>query len=258
MTICDNIYWAAIDMEHVGDDVTNSKAPKNKLEFQWSMEFDYLDRARKVAENSVAAAKYFAALTKAIMKDMCKLECDHTNRKICNIDNVADLLGKMIAHFGALGSQGRGSLHSHAVTWLGLTPELLQCLATNVEVLSAPKETAAGVLDSMASSKLPGGMHDGRGEDNASRLQRLNSELVPWTTEECTTLGSHSEQGLANEADFNEAVQRNVVNMTNCHIHSATCRKGKCGCRHCRLAQPQPICDESWVDTFHYLLVASS
>ena len=244
MTICDNIDWAAIDMEQVGDDVTNSKAPKKKPEFQWSIEFDYPDRARKVAENPVAAAKHFAALTEAIMKHLCKLECDHTNRKTCNIDNVAGALGKMIAHFGALESQGRGSLHFHAVMWSGLTPELLQCLATNVEVLSALKETAAGVLDSMASSKLPAGVHDGRGEDNASRLQRLNSELGPWTAEECTTLGSHSEHGLVNEADFNEAVQRNVVNLTNYHTHSATCRKGKYGCRHCRLAQPQPICDE--------------
>jgi hypothetical protein len=29
MTICDNIDWAAIDMEQVGDDVTNFKVPKN-------------------------------------------------------------------------------------------------------------------------------------------------------------------------------------------------------------------------------------
>ena len=92
-------------------------------------------------------------------------------------------------------------------------------------MLSALKETAAGVLDSMTSSKLPAGMHGGRGEDNASRLQRLNSELGPWTAEECTALGSHSEHGLVNEADFNEAAQRNVVNMTNYHIRSATCRK---------------------------------
>jgi len=244
MTICDKVDWAAIDMEQVSDDVTNPKAPKKKPEFQWSIEFDYPDRARKVAENPVAAAKHFAALTEAIMKHLCKLECDHTNRKTCNIGNVAGALGKMIAHFGALESQGRGSLHFHAVMWSGLTPELLQCLATNVEVLSALKETAAGVLDSMASSKLPDEMHDGRGEDNAARLQRLNSELGPWTAEECTTLGSHSEHGLVNEADFSEAVQRNVVNLTNYHTHSATCRKGKYGCRHCRLAQPQPICDE--------------
>ena len=244
MTICDKVDWAAIDMEQVSDDVTNPKAPKKKPEFQWSIEFDYPDRARKVAENPVAAAKHFAALTEAIMKHLCKLECDHTNRKTCNIGNVAGALGKMIAHFGALESQGRGSLHFHAVMWSGLTPELLQCLATNVEVLSALKETAAGVLDSMASSKLPAEMHDGRGEDNAARLQRLNSELGPWTAEECTTLGSHSEHGLVNEADFSEAVQRNVVNLTNYHTHSATCRKGKYGCRHCRLAQPQPICDE--------------
>ena len=68
------------------------------------MEFDYPDRARKVAENPVAAAKHFAALTDAIMKHLCKLECDHTNRKTCNIDNVAGVLGKMIVHFGALES----------------------------------------------------------------------------------------------------------------------------------------------------------
>ena len=244
MTVCNNVDWAAIDMEQAGDGVTNSKAPKKKPEFQWSMDFDYSDRARKVAENPVAAAKHFAALTEAIMKHLCKLECDHTNRKTCNIGNAAGALGKMIAHFGALESQGRGSLHFHAVMWSGLTPELLQRLATNVGVLSALKETAAGVLDAMASSKLPGEMHGGRCEDKASRLHRLNSELGPWTAEECITLGSHSEHGLVKEADFDEAVQRHVVNMTNFHTHSATCRKGKFGSRHCRLAQPQPICDE--------------
>ena len=177
MAICDNVDWAAVDMEQVGEGVSNLKAPKKKPEFQWSIEFEYPDRARKVAENPVAAAKHFAALTEAIMKHLCKLECGHTNRKTCNIGNVAGALGKMIAHFRALESQGRGSLHIHAVMWSGLTPELLQCLATNAEVLSALKETAAGVLDAMASSKLSAEMHDGRGEDHTARLQRLNSEL---------------------------------------------------------------------------------
>ena len=137
MTICDNVDWAAIDIEQVGDDVTNPKAPKKKPEFQLSIEFDYSDRAKKVVENPVAATKHFAALTEAIMKHLCKLKCDHTNRKTCNIDNVAGALGKMVAHFGDLESQGRGSLHFHAVMWSGLTPGLLQCLATNVAVLSA-------------------------------------------------------------------------------------------------------------------------
>ena len=34
------------------------------------------------------------------------------------------------------------------------------------------------------------------------------------------------------------------MNLTNYHTHSATCRKGKYGSKHCRLAQPHPICDE--------------
>ena len=109
-------------MEQVGDDVTNSKARQKKPEFQWPIEFDYSDRARKVAEKRVAAAKHIAALTEAMMKHLCKLGCDHTNRKTCNNDNVADALGKMVAHIGASESQWRGSLHFHAIMWSGLTP----------------------------------------------------------------------------------------------------------------------------------------
>ena len=44
-----NADWEAIDMEQVGDDVTNSKAAKKKPELRWSIEFDSPNRARKFA-----------------------------------------------------------------------------------------------------------------------------------------------------------------------------------------------------------------
>ena len=122
MTICDNVDWATVDMEQVGDVVSTPKAPKKKPKLQWSIEFEYSDRARKVAESLVAAAKHFVALTEAIMKHLCKMEYDHTNRKTYNIGNVVGALGQTIARFGSLESQGRGSPNFHAIMWSGLTP----------------------------------------------------------------------------------------------------------------------------------------
>ena len=205
----------------VGDNV-KSRAP-----FKWSTEFDYSKRARRVAENPVAAAKHFAALAHAMMEHLCKLPCHNKRKKTCLGGRGA--LGQMIAHFAALECQGRGSLHFHAVMWSGLTPELLQALATKDPDLSGLKAKAAEVLDSMATAKLDAERHERRDADLKERLDGLNGNEGPAT--------------FVLEGDGVEKfVQKHVANVTNFHTHSATCRKGKYGHKHCRLAKPSPIC----------------
>ena len=87
-----------------------------------------------------------------MMEHLCKLACQNKKRKTRLGECGA--LGHTIAHFAALECQGRGSLHFHAVMWSGLTPELLQALATDDPDLSGLKAKAAEVLDSMATAKL--------------------------------------------------------------------------------------------------------
>ena len=65
--------------------------------------------------------------------------------------------------------------------WSGLTPELLQALATKDPDLSGLKAKAAEVLDSMATAKLDAERHERRDADLKERLDGLNGNKGPAT-----------------------------------------------------------------------------
>ena len=238
LTLSNKIEWDKIGWDPGEPEPNLSGPPKQRPEFEWSIDIPYPKRVRKVVQNPVAAAKYFAALTEAMMAHLCKLGCEHTVRKTNNVDNALGALGHVLAFFGCLEAQGRGSLHFHQAMWSGLTPELLQAVATNLEALSGLRQTAANVLDSMASAKLEQARHDGRAEDKQARVERLNGATGPWCVRKFLRSCDPSIEG------FKDAVQTEVANITNYHTHSATCRKDKKGTyggTHCRMAKPHPI-----------------
>ena len=64
-----------------------------------------------------------------------------------------------------------------------------------------------------------------------TRFERLNGKKGPATFD-----------SEFDGVELGKIAQEHVANVTNFHTHSVTCRKGKYGHKHCRLAMPHPIC----------------
>lgn len=248
MTIANQCNWEDIP--------ASETAPKRRDLVEWSIVCDYPKRAQIVANDPVAAAQYFAAMTEAMMKHLCQLACSHVSRKTsAPKHNKAGVLGRTFAHFAALECQGRGSLHFHAVIWSGLTPQLLQALASNDPALDGLRRSAASVLDSMVRGTLDPARHGSREQDKADRNERLNGVGPPDLESEFPTQwagiledmsdnthDAHNSLPRITEDQLHGFVERHVANITNYHTHSATCHKGSHGKFSCRMANPQPIC----------------
>jgi hypothetical protein len=250
MTIANQCDWEAIESREGG--------PKQRELVEWSVVCDYPKRAQLVAGDPVAAAQYFAAMTEAMMQHLCQLACNHVTRKTSSgLHRQVGVLGKTFAHFAALECQGRGSLHFHALIWSGLTPELLQALASGDPALDELRRSATDVLDSMVRGTVDPERHGVRDQDKADRNNELNGEgpasleseypreweAILRDLTDSTHDAQHSDSRIS-ERQIEEFVERHVANIMNYHTHSATCHKGKYGKRSCRMANPQPICPE--------------
>jgi hypothetical protein len=250
MTIANQCDWEATESREGG--------PKQRELVEWSVVCDYPKRAQLVAGDPVAAAQYFTAMTEAMMKHLCQLACDHVTRKTSSgRHRQVGVLGKTFAHFAALECQGRGSLHFHALVWSGLTPELLQALASGDPALDHLRRSATDVLDSMVCGTVDPVRHGARDQDKADRNNELNGEgpasleseyPLEWAAilhdlTDPTHDARHSDSHIS-ERQIEEFVERHVANIMNYHTHSATCHKGKYGKWSCRMANPQPICPE--------------
>ena len=126
VTISDQCAWASQPV--------SSEPGQHKMRppVEWTVCASYPKRARRIAENPVAAAKYFSALAESMMEHLCQLSCVHLTKKTQpHTARRTGVLGKTMAHFAALECQGRGSLHFHTVVWSKLSPELMQALASD-------------------------------------------------------------------------------------------------------------------------------
>lgn len=68
-----------------------------------------LERRRMVAANPVAAARYFKVVMDAVWDLL--IRPDRAGEKV-------GIFGKVLTHYGTIESQGRGSLHTHALIWV--------------------------------------------------------------------------------------------------------------------------------------------
>ena len=90
---------------------------------------DKTKRAKNVASDPYAAAKFFHFMIKTILETLFKIKVTQFKVK-----SGKGLLGRISAYFGTVESQGRGTLHLHLLIWLENTPtsdELLHLLKTD-------------------------------------------------------------------------------------------------------------------------------
>ena len=74
-------------------------------------------RAKNISDDPYAAAKFFHFLIKTILKVLFGIEATSYQ-----IHSKKGIYGRVAAYFGAVESQGRGTLHLHIILWLKNTP----------------------------------------------------------------------------------------------------------------------------------------
>jgi hypothetical protein len=75
-------------------------------------------RAKNIAEDSYAAAKFFHFLIRTILETLVGVRT--TDFQVCN---KVGIFGRLSGYFGTVESQGRGTLHFHLLIWLENTPK---------------------------------------------------------------------------------------------------------------------------------------
>ena len=122
--------WITINPSDLNDPITQIFAGENiDMEaFLATAGPDKKRRARNVAQDPYAAAKFFHFMIKTILETLFQVKVTKFQVK-----SGKGLLGRVAAYFGTVESQGRGTLHLHLLIWLEYTPssdELLQLLKT--------------------------------------------------------------------------------------------------------------------------------
>ena len=74
---------------------------------------DKEQRARNVARDAYAAAKYFHFLIQIVLETLCGIKASP-----CSLEIQEGVFGRVAGYFGTVESQGRGSLHLHLFLYL--------------------------------------------------------------------------------------------------------------------------------------------
>ncbi|KAB5588280.1 Vacuolar membrane-associated protein IML1 [Ceratobasidium theobromae] len=112
-------------------------------------------RAKNVAKNPYAAAKFFHLFINLVLETLFGIQC--SSRRVTSESGV---LGKLQGYFGVVEAQGRGSLHLHMLLWLHDTPSsddilsLLQTEQFRQQVIKYIDTTMRAHLDGMTEDTI--------------------------------------------------------------------------------------------------------
>jgi len=161
---------------------------------------DKAQRARLVASNPVAVAKFFNTLITIWLKTIVGANTNPPHEK--------GIFGRTQAHYGTVETQGRGSLHLHLLFWIhgSLSPEEL---AEKLNTVEFPPHLLK-YLESIISEQFPGGnvVESSTGdEDHSCCSQRPPDPDDP-------------DVGSIVESDLTTLIQKCQI-----HKHTDTCYK---------------------------------
>ena len=178
-----------------------------------------------MVSNPVAMAEFFRILTEAVFTILIGSPPEELTKQTLPLgDRMPGLFGPPVASFGVVEEQARGTPHCHALVWGGLSPSLIQNVAT---VTSLMKKIAA-IVDQMVSGEL-----QPRTLANCLLNQFNDSRPISPALKKIHNPVSHP-------SEFKNDVQC-AAQVTNLHSHTFTCHKGKQGKVSCRLSRPAPV-----------------
>ena len=197
-------------------------------------------RAYMTSRNPVAAALFFDRIIQMTIKYLLGIDMSSNQKSTVPFQNRRKgVLSTIVAHFGVVECQGRGTLHTHMFIWGGLPPFLLQKCAEYHDLVEQLQE----VLDSMLTAEISKEGYDGRSE--RSQAEAAHGARFYPSLYECP---SPFDNPMWPEA-FQERYE-SVASAVQVHSHTFTCHKGKAGKIGCRMGYPQTIRNEAnWTNS---------
>ncbi len=200
-----------------------------------------IDRQKYLAINPLSAAKMFKTLVEHVFEKLFGMQLAHKTKssKYPPSRRPQGALGTIWDAFIIFETQGRGSLHFHAIIWAGIPCQTFSIIAECKEL----SDIAAKAIDAAVCASLEQDYHDEADRTGiARRRARMGGHVL--ASEPLRPVFKFPVMGCpANYDDF--VVHAHSV-AASCQLHwqhFRTCQNGKVGIRQCRMAQPQTLRD---------------
>jgi len=178
----------------------------------------------RLASGPVPAAEIFRQLVHAVFTDILGLPPVTGTRQTTLLANRRPgLLGTPLAAFGCVEEQARGSPHIHIVYWGGLSPELLQAIATTPLLVELVKCKLDHVFNGTARP--------------VAQLEAILRRRLGAPFQRPALYRPH--HPLHEPELFQQDVDRAAASV-QIHKHERTCHKPPAGRKECRLGRPAP------------------
>ncbi|KAH7926341.1 hypothetical protein BV22DRAFT_1009279 [Leucogyrophana mollusca] len=224
--------WVTINPSDTHDPVAQVFAGENidMDQFFASSGPDSNQRARNIARDPYAAAKYFFFIIHAVLRTLFQIEVKN-NR----VHSKMGILGVVSAYFGVIEAQGRGSLHNHMMIWLRHSPNMVD-LPTLLQ-----SEEFRGRMCNYIRHNIRAHL-DGLDEEEIAKMRRE------------TQLPYHRPPDPDSQhwKDEMSALERRVVRAQQVHV----CTRASClrfnvhGKLACKRRAPWELSDSEYVDEF--------
>lgn len=185
-----------------------------------------LQRVAILADSPVESALAYSWIIEDIFNIIYELPSNNRTDLAHPEERQTTIFGKILAAFGVHEAQGRGSLHFHFLLWT----DTLFDQVIRYDQFSDIHRLLQLKIDSIISSSIP---------QNFQSSQIIESQ-------DMSKIRFNNALGVSGPTMINlgyDQFIRTLVEATQCHTHSVTCRKGKTGIRHCRMSFPQACVD---------------
>jgi len=186
-------------------------------------------RARNVANDPYAAAKYFKTIVDLLLSKLFGVDVTPYT-----VHNRPGILGRVRAYFGVVEAQGRGTLHLHMLMWL----------------VGAP--TSDEMRELLKKDEFRQRIAEWIRANIRAHLAELSSaeaiKAVPRHTDVAYSRPPHPDD--PNYARLSRQMELDVVRASQVH----TCKVETClvmtrhGTRKCKRRAPFPVADNDWID----------
>jgi len=183
-----------------------------------------------VAANPVAAAEVYKITMEAVFSCLVGLEPERLVRRSNPVGNNPGLFGDCRGWYSVIETQGRLSLHTHAIIWAGLNSAIFQKGAPYEYLVELIRQ----VLESHCQAHLPPVFHFRA----MTRLATHPEERPPLKPNRMAYVTPEPPATPQAKVEFEEH-GNSVVDRTAVHSHGSTCEKTNAGKGRCRLDFPR-------------------
>ena len=193
--------------------------------------------------NPLAAARMFQTIVEHVFEKLFGMTLAHKKKStgLPPGKRPQGALGNCYDAFIIFETQGRGSLHFHAIIWAGIPCQTFSIIAEDTEL----SKIAAEAIDQTVCASLDQKYHDAADKTGVSRRRARMGGRVPASD---PLLPVHKVPVTGCPSGWDEFLvhAHSVAASAQIHWkHFKTCQNGKIGKRQCRMAQPQPLREDA-------------